>query len=568
MHKLWLKDFELRINSVTAEAADTLLAAGAVKSLREVEKHFWVASVDDEEGPYEAEVMITPHKIRAFACECWTEGRRLMCPHIAVALLKVRRFLEQRNEEKQVASTARQSAPAAPRLTVQTALDNATPEMLLAFVKEYARRDRDFATALKTWFAGAMTDAENPYVLVLDSLLPKNGAPVGKSVRDAGFRRLRRTLDDLSVQLQNAAAGGNYRAAHQIGAAILQRILPQLDKHDEARRAQLLPYCREAFQQATVLTNGAASPELRDAAWNLLLELGEKSLYPVELEREAIRFLCEAARDNTRYRQIRALFDRTPFPAPPFILFAFAGALAQRDMPEAVVRTLQDYTEKPDMIKAVFLQLYYLRYWKAAAPTGDYFLGTDVFPANARREVEDILLYIAEQAGDKELQIKHLRRRFLQNGQTELVRKMKTLADDSWPLEFERLEAGLRDKGDLQKLAAAYAADGRLDELATLLETGPAFALLQQYEAFFLPERRDFVREQYVAHLSAYLQEHFGRPASVAIRENLLGLLKKGETELAIGIVRSLAERFGDRDSLLEELNELFPKAKLKPFAL
>ena len=69
MQKLWLKDCEHHISAATWNTADELLQAGSVKALREVEKHFWVASVDAPDGIYEIEVMITPHKIKAFTCE-------------------------------------------------------------------------------------------------------------------------------------------------------------------------------------------------------------------------------------------------------------------------------------------------------------------------------------------------------------------------------------------------------------------------------------------------------------------------------------------------------------------
>ena len=101
MQKLWLKNFEFQINPATWNAAQDLGQAGRVKNLREIEKHFWVALVEDGEFNLETEIIITPHKIKAFTCECWAEGRRLMCPHIAAALLKIRQFLAQKAEARQ-----------------------------------------------------------------------------------------------------------------------------------------------------------------------------------------------------------------------------------------------------------------------------------------------------------------------------------------------------------------------------------------------------------------------------------------------------------------------------------
>jgi hypothetical protein len=94
VQKLWLKNFEFQISPNTWNAAQDLVLAGGIRSLQEVEKHFWVATVVDGTLQYEVETIITPNKIKAFTCECWAEGRRLMCPHIAAALFKVRQFLE------------------------------------------------------------------------------------------------------------------------------------------------------------------------------------------------------------------------------------------------------------------------------------------------------------------------------------------------------------------------------------------------------------------------------------------------------------------------------------------
>lgn len=186
MQKLWLKDFEHNISATTWEAADNIVLAGGVKALREVEKHFWVASVEDGEGTYEVETIITPHKIKAFTCECWTEGRRLMCPHIAAALFKLRQFLELKEEAKKARAEERATSELS-RITVVNVLDKVTPEALAVFVQEYARRDRDFALALKTWFAGSVSNAENPFALILDSVIPKN--PNDKTFREPDFRR-------------------------------------------------------------------------------------------------------------------------------------------------------------------------------------------------------------------------------------------------------------------------------------------------------------------------------------------------------------------------------------------
>lgn len=234
MQKLWLKNFEFHINPATWNAAQDLVQAGSVKNLREIEKHFWVALVEDGEFSVETEVIITPHKIKAFTCECWAEGRRRTRRHIAAALLKIRQFLVQKAEARQHTAETKQNDPAG-RLTVQAVLDQADSAGLSDFVRAYARRDRDFALALKTWFAGNLTGGSETHSFCCsDAALPRHGG--AQPLREPELRRLRKTLDDLDAQVVTAVEIGNARTVFQITTAILPKIAALLPKTADARR--------------------------------------------------------------------------------------------------------------------------------------------------------------------------------------------------------------------------------------------------------------------------------------------------------------------------------------------
>jgi len=577
--KLSLKDFEHNISAATWLAADELVQAGKVKMLREVEKHFWVASVEDGEAVYETEQIITPHKIKAFTCECFTEGRSLMCAHVAATLIKVRQFLEQRAQERENRRDAAAAAATAEpsRLTVQDALENVPSEALEEFVREYARRDRDFALALKTYFAGTVTEAENPYALVLDSVVPKN-LPA-KPFREPDFRRLRKTLDDLEMQMNDAILQLHHRTAFQLSSAVLLKLSPLLPKLEEPRREVVLENFRTAFNKMIEMADVQGSaipahlppPELRDAAWDTVFSLGEQGLLPTELLRDSIRFLGSTATDEPRFLRIRDLFDRTPHPASTFVVHLFLSALAVREMPQAAVRVLQDYADQPQVLRDAILQLYYLNHWPTAVLVAEYFLNAPVQPElrtpNLRtssfvREVEDVLLFIAEKTGDRDRQITYLRRRFRQSGNLDTFTRLKALFQEDWPSELRSLISELRLSGDLSKLAAILAAENEAESLAALVGETEHFALFQRHEALLLEWNKAFVRDRYAAHLTDYLREHFGPPASAQVRLHLVGLLRLGETELVHDLIQVLTEEFPDRLTLPGELKEIFPKSR------
>ncbi len=231
-------------------------------------------------------------------------------------------------------------------------------------------------------------------------------------------------------------------------------------------------------------------------------------------------------------------------------------------MPEAVVRVLADYQAQPAQIRQAIVSLYYLQYWQAVAMAGDHFLEKHLFNAGQRRELEDLVLLAAEKAGDRPRQLAYLRRRYLSNGYLDLLQRLKAVAGADWPAERERLLAEMSASGDTRQLAPLLAAEGDLDALGALLDTQDDPALMRLYEDPFLQERRAFVRDWYVRVLSRYLEEHFGRQSSVFIREQLEGLLQKGQQDLVLEIIHSLTTAFADRHTLPEELAEMFPRSK------
>lgn len=554
--KRWLKDFEHHISSQTWNTAEALLQAGAVKNLREVEKHFWVALVTTDEGHFETEMIISPHKIKAFTCECFGEGRRLMCAHVAASLLRLRQFLEQRQEEKR-AKAEQQEQKERSRLTVQDALQNATPEAITEFVLEYARRDRDFSLALKTWFAGLITASENPYLLVLDSVIPK-----GKNVREPEFRRLRKTLDDLGMQADTALALSNFQTVFLINAAVLRKIGGFLLQQTDNRYALLLQSYQSALHPLLNWEKEQVAQALRDHVWDLLFEIGSAEQIPPECSRDVLKYLAEAANEAVKFERIDRLFDETPAPAPPFVLQLFLVALAERGSAAAVARVLKDYSPYPEQVRSALLVLYYLRYREAVVLAGEAFLQTPDLPTGWRKEIEDILLYLAEQSGDMARQREILQRRFLQSGSFEQYEKLKKVAAADWPALRRDLADQLQAKGERSKLASMLALDNDWEALVAWLEEEPDIRQIQRFEAQLLPEYHDFLKNRYISLLQQYLIEHFGQPAAAYVRQQLSILLQKGATELVKEIAQVLTAQFPDRPSLPEELAELFPKTR------
>jgi hypothetical protein len=315
-----------------------------------------------------------------------------------------------------------------------------------------------------------------------------------------------------------------------------------------------------AIRSLQKIYHAEVSPEMKDSAWQLIFHTGENAALPIESLRETLTFLSKTALENQRFEAIRELFDRTPPPAPPFVLHLYLAAMEIRQMPEAASRILADYDDKPDLVFAAILQLYYLNLWKSTTLAAEFFIEKKVFDAKQQRELEDILLHIAEKSNDKKRQISYLKNRFAQTGSLEVLERLKNLYDTDWPKQLLKLLDLLREKGDNDKIAAIWASGQNWPELTAHLNTVNQMPLFQRHEARLLAWDKSVVRDFYLRQLSHFLSLHFGTPATAQVRNTLQSLLQKGELELVGEIIRKLSVQFPDRTGLANELSEIFPR--------
>jgi hypothetical protein len=353
-----LKDFELHISAATTLAAETLLAEGAVRTLQEVERHFWIAKVTDDEERYEVETIITPGKIKGYTCECWSEPRKTMCKHIAAALLKIRQYLDKKAEERKEREEKAAEA-AAGRLTVVNILEQVPAVEVVEFVRQYARQDRDFALALKAQFAGALPQGGDAFVLLIQSVIPVKSTL--ETMREAEFKRLNATVTALKGQAETAVLLAHYAKLLAIADAFTTEIMPLLKETDnERKRTPMLCAEVSAVVKHVTLTigNGALAPEIKQGSWQILEKIAAYNQLHPAVYQPLWPFFWMISAQKTYFKKLQVLFDQTNFPASPFLLFWMTGALARKQQPKSVARTLKSYQKTPELWYAALLRLY------------------------------------------------------------------------------------------------------------------------------------------------------------------------------------------------------------------
>ncbi|MEZ4917525.1 MAG: hypothetical protein R2792_00345 [Saprospiraceae bacterium] len=548
--KYRLRDFEFSINPGTWNIAQDLVQHAAVKSLKELEKNYWVAMVQDGISSYEVEVIISPQKINAFSCECWSEQRQLMCAHVAAGLLTLRQFLQKRAEQKVIQKAKQEKSNDSGRLTVQHVLSSIPAEKLSDFIQEYARRDRDFALAFKTWFAGEIQSSKNPFELVLESAISKN------INRQTDFRRLRRTLDDLAAQMDTALEAHFYTPAFQIASAIIHILSPLAGKiQAEQNLEQVLHFENKAFDAIDhLLLSNKLAPELREASSNFLFSLIEFKKLPELLYNRLAASLAPFMESDSYFEQVKQLWEEENQVPEALAQQILLTAYARRGNPDACARILCNSASNTNSILDQLQFLSSLGYHEAVVRSAEAVLDSMKLSPLQTRQTDALLLESSQRLSEPE----HLRslfeRRYIATGNALYLEALKSHAGNRWPLQLEELLRQLILENQTDRIASLLASEKNYNSLQAVLHTAGNLDLLEQYAA----ELEDaFIIEEYKLQLSQHLKDHFGKPASAFCYDKLLRLANQGKQQAATSIANQLIANFPDRPSLSEEFEEI-----------
>jgi hypothetical protein len=555
MRKLNLKDFEHNISDATWNTALDIEAESGVKSLQEVEKNFWVARVEHFEQPFETEVILSSKTVKAYTCECWTEGRQLICPHIAASLLKIRQYLAKKAEDK-LQKQLEIPEPEGVRISINTILANITQADLSDFVKNYFRQDKDFALSLKTFYVGLQGESETHFQHLLEAVLPKKS----KTLVVFAEPQMKRLIKMLSDFIEHIKETENHRLVYQISGSTLTKILPIIDHFTLQQLDKILPFCELALKAACYSAEAAPSPELKEDFWIMLFNLAEKEAYPKELQRMVIAFLAKKCNDSEKNTQIEGLFFQKPNPVSLFIATLYIAALAQNGIKKGGIRILEDQEFAINQICDCIQQLFYLDYHDACIEMIEHFMSNKTFTVALLNEFENIYIEIAEKKGDKLLLKKAYRQHFFSIGNFDYFYKLKELSGNKWEKDLQKIVKEATEKEKYVLVANILLEEEEYTLLEIFLKHRSDLNLLKVLEQNLLKLNKDFLQDQYVQLLGDYLEKHFGLPAAVYLKKILGGLALKREYLMLENIINSLCKQYPERDTLREELADLFPK--------
>jgi hypothetical protein len=551
-----LKNLELELDERYLLVGEKLLEQGKVSRLYESERNLWIAQIEQ----FEAEMQISPSRVRACSCECEVFRANNMCGHLAAGLLALRRRLSEKTAERP-ASPARQPYQ---KLTTSSILASVQPDELAAFVGQYAKHNRNFALALKARFASSvpMFDSKEKYAQLLDTTIQALRKKDG-SISVASGIQLHKTLVDLLGQAGDAISLEHFSEAWAILQNILVKITPLLRKID-GEDDNFKPLISNVLDKIKILLGKSIPPSLREEAWSFLLEDCNRPAYRIHgfstLIFKLLNLLADDADKAADYLQLlenelnrKALAKEYHASA----LYAKLILLEKQSLKKEAGDFLLECLAHPDLLlqtveaaiangvpeKVKHLAEKGLRFAKDQA---------------ARMKLESVLLSVSMTENAQDDIVQNARQLFLETYDLAYFRLCKQNFTGAWLQFFKELEDALvAQNAPGETMAALFAEDGQWEPLLKTLEQVGSLELLAQYRHLLVKNHGPQLLSLYKKLLDTYLSNHIGIKPSIKVQGILAQLHEMGAHKVASGLHDFLLEKYPARLAPIEEAEAL-----------
>jgi predicted nucleic acid-binding protein len=560
-----LQNIEAHLDDESLVHGEQLLQAGRVRHLHEAERHLWLAQVDDERT-LEVEVKISPAKVTAASCECERFRREKMCGHVAATLLQLRQERSHKAKPK-ISAPERTREPVPRRLTTGVVLEQVSHEDLTAFVRHYAKTNRNFAIALKARFAPEVSDMDSKekYVQLLDTTIGAARRP-DRTFNQRGSSSIYKVLLEIEQQMEDALAQRHLAEAVVVAQSVIEKVAPLLRK-TQYFQEELRQQVRAAFEVLRQVLALLPPPSLRERLWEYGLTEGSKMIYRSnQVDQYFFRFLLGMADEPAKIEQLlelleeqitRYYFEKREL-AP--VLLQKLTLLEKLNRTEELQQFIQRYIANEEILHFAMKQALQRGDWKNAKMLAQTALENGVSKSVAA-EMEAILLQIAETEGDLEKIQLFGQKRLITTLKPAYYQTLKKALSKDWQAVAPTILAAVKhlpySTGKQRLLAAIYQEEGWYAMLLTHLQQAKSLDLARDFGQTLVAYNPEAVFHLYNELFHHYLKNHVGRKPSEKIRLIIHQLYEKNYDDLAERLIENLRTAFPERHSLMDELELL-----------
>ena len=559
-----LKDIEFHIDDLYIEQSEALVRNQAILSMDELERHLWVFKILGDQI-YEAEVQISPSKVKATSCECALFSKEKVCPHIVAALLAIRKHINEINEKRQEEKKRKLSVSSTSKLTTNKILENAAFEEVKDFIRHYAKRNRNFSLALKARFASVVpsVDSEEKYSHLLDMTL-KAVSREGSKINSSGGKQLINLIAQFIRHAEEAELQKDYAEVTAILKAVFDKsggLLSRMEK-DKDRLLQLL---NDHLGLLRRLLKQNIAPALKEEIWSFMLSKIEHGAYKKHgLTNSLIKTLLPLSKELQATNELLEFIDRQleermqKEEEQVQLILAKFSILEDTDQHEQANELLNQHLGQAKILMMVLDQTVKADKLEVAQQLAERSLKDDELE-EFHSPIRDYLLEIAVKKKQSKKVIELARLQYFENYAPlyyEMLKKQR-----SWKKIMPGLLSELKNlpyKIPVRDAIAYILHDNKAyEDLLAYIQEIKSFDLLMRYDKILFKSKQEEISHLYQFLLEDYLSNHLGRQSALKVRQVMEHLFVSKKEKLARKFINLFREDYPERHSLIDEL-EIF----------
>lgn len=553
-----LIQFEQFVKEDDLVSGELLFESGGVQQIQEIEKHLWLAAVQDE-GQWEAEISISPSKVIQTTCDCSKFQAVKSCPHIVAALFALRKRLQEQKQKKSGAEK-----PAKKSLNTVNILSHIRVDDLKEFVEQYARHNRSFAVALKTRFAQDIPAADNQakFIELLDSAVSLSRKP-DRSFGSRGIKKIIQVLREVHQQIQRAIALSHYADAADMSISIIEKISPLARKAGELQD-ELKKIIEDTIDFLQLLAQRDISPDLRDSIWHYTLESSSKLVHRNnQTDLLLFKILRQLADSPEKVSTLTALikthlqkYHAEGRNAAGLVLFQMQILEKQGKALEAGA-LVKEYLFNPEVLMFVIKQSAEKEDWPQVVRLAEEGLKLDM-PTAVQHELYDILLQESIRVNNLSQTYTLALNRFMSRLDIKYYHIARTAMRGQWDNQPDAVLSKLQvlpfSAQKRKAIAGVLSAEARQGELMAYLQQARSLDLTVEFGTTLPAPYKEEVQQLILALIAQFLRGHAGPKPSQHIRELIDKIHQSGAHELASSLAKQLKHQYPERHTLQEEL--------------
>jgi len=554
-----LKFLELHLDNQQMEQAETLLARKAFLSLTKVERNLWSGMLlTDQE--YETEIKLVNGKVNNFSCDCIPFRKNKTCAHVVATLIMLRHKVDSVKEE-----VVKQKKETKHKLSTAQILKSVPAEFLLKFVKEYAKKNRNFALDLKTKFASLVPGVEDSdrYTQILSSAISMHKTKNGL-INKRGVKQVELVCQELLSQAEDKIALKRYTEAFPILSSILFKIPPSI-KYDEESYLEDVYF--KAFELVNQILQEDISPEFKRNIFDFLCqELPLWSIFENNLEADFFNVLQKIAVDISESKIVYQLLEEWLQDIPLSkqnrvnVMVLKINLLEKEGKTKEAKALIEENLSNPSILYIAVEEAKKKNDWQKIEQIGRSSLHK-LESHEDRSFIHDLLFEASKNLNKpKEFQYYGVIR-FLESFDFKYIDQMIAANPMAQDQIFNSIMIGLEkqtySKSKRNAIAEIHFRRKETKELFNYIEKLASLELLQIYDQNFLPKRKKKIYSLYQFLVSEYLDHHLGRVPAQKISALIVHLKKIGAHDLAYDLTAMIKDKYAERHSLMDEIQFL-----------